>query len=42
VALRTSLLHDPVALKRSEVRADAVVGKVKRLGQLLDGAAGAT
>jgi hypothetical protein len=24
------------------VRADAVVGKVKRLGQLLDGAAGAT
>ena len=39
---RGSLAHDPVALKRGEVRADAVVGKVKGLGELLDGAAGVT
>ena len=39
---QTSLLYDPVPLKRSEVRADPVVREVKGLGELLDCAARAT
>jgi hypothetical protein len=37
-AHRTSLAHDPVTLKRGQVRADAVVGEVELPGKLLDGA----